>query len=216
MNKFWTPGGLIGAGTATFVVSLGALGCFKTADRGQDPDRFTKSDDMRAYAVPYDQAYIIYGGTPVQASVQVVNRPGEVDFSFEAHDEVLDMELYSYDDKTFRYRGSSTESYSPGIPLLRFPFDVGDSWTWAGTFNWGDRDRPATARISTASEKLNTLAGQFGTVAVTVVVEVESGSSGPVNYELLFWFAPERGLVKREFAHGTTREPMASTGAARQ
>ncbi|MCH8979360.1 MAG: hypothetical protein IH945_08985 [Armatimonadetes bacterium] len=216
MNSFWTTGSLIGAGAATFVASVGVLGCLKGADQGQDPARFSKSEDMRAYALPYDQAYIIYGGTPVQASVQAVNRPGEVDFSFEAHDEVLDMELYSYDDKTFRYRGSSTETYTPGILLLRFPLEVGDSWTWAGTFRWGDRERPAKAKISTASERLNTLAGEFGTVAVTVEVEVETGGKEPATYELLFWFAPERGLVRREFAHGTTREPMASTNAARQ
>ena len=216
MNKFWTTGGLIGAGAAAFVASVGVLGCLKSENRGQSPERFANSDEMRAHALPYDQAYIIYGGTPVQASIQAVNRPGEVDFNLEAHDQVLDRELYSYDDKSFRYRGSNTESYSPGIPLLRFPFEVGDSWTWAGTFNWGGRDRDAQANISTASERLNTLAGEFGTVAVTVEVEVESGGSEPAVYELLFWFAPERGLVRREFAHSTTREPMAPTGAARQ
>ena len=210
MNNFWTTGNLFGIGAATFAASLGVLGCWNSADGGQDPARFVKSDEIRAHMLPYDQAYLIYGGTPVQASVQVVNRPGEVEFSFEAHGEILDRELYSYDETTFRYRGSGDETYTPGIPLLRFPLEVGDSWTWAGTFTWGDRDRRATANISTASERLNTLAGEFGTVAVTVVVEVESGNP----YELLFWFAPERGLVRREFANNTTREPMASTDTA--
>jgi len=216
VNYFWTTASLIGAGAVTFVASAAVLGCFNSASADQTPMRFTKIDDMRPHVLPYDEANIIYGGTPVKATVRAVNRPGEVDFYFEAHDRVFDKELYSYDESTFRYRGNSDETYTPGIPLLRFPFDVGDSWTWAGTFNWGGRDRDAEAKISTASERLNTLAGEFSTVVVTVEVEVESGGPEPAPYELKFWFVPEYGLVRREFAYGTTREPIASSSVARQ
>ena len=216
MNNLYTMGSLIGAGAAAFVASVGVLGCLKGEDQGQDPVRFAKSDEMLAHALPYEQAYIIYDGYPVEATVQAVNRPGEVDFSFEAHGDVLDLELYSYDEKTFRYRGNGDETYTPPIPLLKFPLEVGDSWTWAGNFNWGNRDRKAPAEISTESERLNTLAGEFGTVKVTVEIEIESGGEKPVGYTLHFWFAPKRGLVRREFANNTTREPMASKTVASQ
>jgi hypothetical protein len=197
------------AGGAVFALSVVVLGCLNASGQpAQVSQRYTKSEDLQPYAVPYEDAYVIFGGHPVETTVSAQRSEGNIELQFICFDRALDEERYSFDDTAFRYVGSVEDTFEPGIPLLRFPLEVGDEWTWAGTNQFGGQERAATADVTTSQDRLNTVAGEYGTVKVAVQLSIESGSAKPVSRLLTFWFAPKRGVVRREFEWSTTREPM--------
>jgi hypothetical protein len=197
------------SGGAVFALSFAVLGCLNVQGKSVEvAKRYGSADELQPDAVPYKDAFLIFGGKPVATTLTASKKEGGISFRFETSDATLDEENYEFDSTTFRYAGNEGESFDPGIPLLRFPFDVGEDWTWAGTYRLGPEDRKATAVITTVSERLNTVAGEFGTVRSTVELSIESGTDEPVKQKLTFWFAPKHGVVRREFQYGTTREPM--------
>lgn len=209
---------LILAGALTFTVSLAVMGCFGSKHGAAKGDLFVSNEELQTYALPYSNAYLILGGTPHETKMVSDKTSSKVSFTLSAHGTALDEENYSFDSKAFNYLGNkSYGEFSPGISILKFPFNVGDSWEWSGTYLFGGKDRAASANVSTDAEKLNTVAGEFNAVKVTVALEIESGGMSPVKQDLVFWFAPNRGLVRREFEYSGTREPMPpETASARQ
>jgi hypothetical protein len=196
-------------GGAVFALCLAVLGCLRASGQSADvSQRYVKSEELQPEAVPYSDAYVIFGGFPVETTVTAQREEGNVELRFIAFDRAMDEERYAFDKTTFRYVGNVEDAFDPGIPLLRFPLDVGDKWTWSGTYVFGGQERKASANVSTSQDRLNTVAGEYGTVRVAVQLSVESDSAEPVSRLLTFWFAPKRGVVRREFEMSTTREPM--------
>ena len=169
---------------------------------------FSDAEAIQAHSLPYTRAYINYQGMLTESKVSAISRTGEVDFLFEVDDQIHIKESYSYDEKTFRYLGDADEHYSPGITLLQFPFDTGDSWQWSGQYSFDETQYDSKAEIKTASERLTTLAGEYDTIVVTCNLEIDSGSLSPVLKELKFWIVPGKGIVRREIQFGASREPM--------
>jgi hypothetical protein len=196
-------------GGAVFALCLAVLGCLRASGQSAAvSQRYVKSDELQPGATPYSEAYVIFGGHPVPTTVTAERQDGNVVLRFIAFDRAMDEERYALDETTFRYLGNVEDAFDPGIPLLRFPLDVGDKWTWSGTNVLGGQVRKASADVSTSQDRLNTVAGEFDTVRVAVQLSIESGSAEPVSRLLTFWFAPKRGVVRREFEMSTTREPM--------
>lgn len=197
------------ASAAALALALGVVGCFHTEGQGTAVSkRYASSNELQPGTVPYDDAYLIFGGVPVETKLTSKHGEGTFAMFFESNGAVIDEERYGFDDTTFRYLGNQDEAFEPGITLLRFPFDVGESWSWSGTYKLGPEKRKAEAAIKTSSQRLNTVAGEFDTVQVSVVLKIESGAVEPVTQKLTFWFAPKHGIVRREFQYSTTREPM--------
>jgi hypothetical protein len=196
------------SGGAAFFATLFTLGCFGVHGEQSIAQRYTKPEDIQPATLAYDKAYVIFAGNPVATTVSSSVEGGQTVFTFEGEGSVIDVEKYSSDESSFRFVGTETETYSPGITILRFPFEVGEEWTWGGKYKLSPEEREATAKVKTAEERLNTVAGEFMTVRVTVDLSIESGTAKPVNQKLTFWFAPKRGIVRREFQYSTTREPM--------
>lgn len=197
---------LFAAAALTATVATLFIGCSQKPDVSNT--QYT-AQDMQAHKLPYTKAYINYGGSLAETNVSAVNRSGEVDFLFMVDGTLHERESYKYDDESFRFAGDAGDKYSPGITLLKFPFNAGDEWTWSGAYRIGDQeDKSASAKITTSSERLATLAGEYDTVMVVVDLEIESGSINPVHKELKFWFVPGTGLIRREIEHSTSREPM--------
>lgn len=194
-------------GGTVFACSLGVMGCLKTTGQGTaSPQHFAKIGDMQPFVEPYSRAYILTG-SPVVTEVKTEKSVGQVQFDFLLYGTALDEEIYVYDDTFFRYVGSRIEEFDPGIPLLKFPFTVGDKWDWSGVYKTGGTERKAGAAIATSAEKLTTVGGEFSTVRVDVELSLESGAPESAKRKLTFWCAPKRGIVRREFQFGTTREP---------
>ncbi len=194
-------------GGTVFAGSLGVLGCLKGTGHSTGHQQFSKIGDMQPFVEPYSHAYILTG-SPVATEVKTSKSQGHLRLDFMLHGSALDEEIYVYDDAFFRYTGSRLEEFDPGIPLLKFPFSVGDKWTWKGEYRTGGTVRKASAEIKTSPEKLATVGGEFSTVRTDVILSMESGSQTMATRKLTFWFAPKRGIVRREFQDGTTREPM--------
>jgi hypothetical protein len=198
-------------GGSVFAVSLGVLGCLRTAANGAS-QHYAKIDDLQPYVEPYSRAYILTG-SPVETKVVTEKAPGEVSFKFFAlsqstDEEPLDDESYTYGEDAFCYAGNMGEQYEPDLPLLKFPLKVGDSWDWKGTHVLGGVERKATAKVTTSHDMLNTVAGEFSTVRSVVELAIETGTKDKSKYKLTFWFAPKKGVVRREFEFSTTREPV--------
>ncbi len=194
---------------AAFFVALGILGCLKASGQQSDvAKRYATLNELQPQSVPYQGAYLIFGGVPVETKVRTESNDGKTTLFFESNGAVLDEERYAHDETTFRYLGNQDEGFEPGITLLRFPFDVGEEWTWSGTYRLGPESRKAEATCKSSSQRLNTVAGEFATVRIAVELKIESGAKDPVTQKLTFWFAPKRGVVRREFQYSTTREPM--------
>jgi hypothetical protein len=196
-------------GGTVFAASLGVLGCLKSAEQSS-ARVFDTIEDLQPYVEPYKAAYINHGGTPISTNIKTEKSDGKVSFRFHQGNEATptEVEEYAFNDREFLYLGNLDERYEPGIPLLKFPLRVGDKWEWSGAYNWGGASRKATAVVTTATEPLNTVVGEFRAVRSVVELSVETGSKDLHRHKLTFWFAPKRGIVRREFEFSTTREPM--------
>ena len=195
-------------GAAALIATLATLGTGCSKKPSGSTTRYT-AKDMQAHKLPYTKAYINYGGSLAETNMSAVNRSGEVDFLFMVDGTLHEKESYKYDDKSFRFTGDAGDQYSPGITLLLFPFEAGDDWMWSGVYVMAGRDpKKASAKITTSSERLTTLAGEYDTVLVVCDLKIESGSIDPVHKELKFWFAPGKGLIRREIEFSPSREPM--------
>jgi hypothetical protein len=199
-------------GSVVFAGSLAVLGCLSGSGQGTSASQhFAKIGDMQPFVEPYAHAYILTG-SPVETEVKAAKSAGQIRFDFLLYGSAIDEEIYSYDDTSFRYVGSRLEEFDPGIPLFKFPFTVGDKWEWSGVYRTGGIERKSTATIATVAERLATVGGEFSTVRVNVELSLESGAQEKAERKLTFWCAPKRGIVRREFQFGTTREPMPPKG----
>lgn len=148
------------------------------------------------------------GDTAIPARLVRKEEGDTVRFEILAADERVEEEVYRVSAREFALRAAAGETFEPPVPLLRFPFRIGDRWSWQGTIESGGRRREASAAIETAGEKLELSTGSFETLRVRVDFAMPSGGPEPARRTSLFWFdLKEGGSVKRSFGFGSAREP---------
>ena len=194
-------------------VSLGAIvisrcsQSVKTIASGSGA-KYAKASDLNLSQAPYDEANIILGGIVLAASLTARHGEGTVEFVLELKDDPEpDIEYYEYDDESFRFAGTRYETYEPAIPLARFPFTVGDAWSWKGKSIFAGKTRSATATVTTGTEKLNVAGGPYETIVITIELSTAVDSAERAVREMKFWIAPKIGIVRREFDFDSAREP---------
>jgi len=101
----------------------------------------------------------------------------------------------------------TAESFSPPIPLLRFPVAIGKSLDWKGQLLLSDREFFGTAKIVSERTMADMPNGSFETVLVTVDLSIDTGDQG-AKRKLRIWFADGEGPIKRDFGN-QVREPRA-------
>lgn len=208
---------LLAAGVAALITGVAVfLGCDKgkqlhAAEPSIDVARFASAADLGPETLPYEQGSLILAGTSVKVKLVEKREPNRVAFQIIAQDEMVEEEVYEYDQTGFRFAASnfpgSGEMFEPAIPLVRYPLDTGDSWEWKGNMSYAKRPYPASATITSASERLNLAGGQFNTVRIDVMLKVETGGGQVSDKKLIFWIQPKQGVVKRQFGGTSTREP---------
>jgi hypothetical protein len=164
-------------------------------------------DKMTPQAVPYKRASLILAGTKVGVDVVPTESEGKLALKLMARGEEVMTENYRYDGSAFSFVGSTGESYEPAIPLVTFPFSTSDKKNWKGTIQYGEVSLPCTATIASKPETLNMDGGNYQTVNVTVSLSYNGGGSKSTQRLLKFWFAPKKGMVKRDFGLNSTRQP---------
>lgn len=132
----------------------------------------------------------------------------EMTIEISAHGQVFENETYQIGDKSFDLLDVAGEHYDPKLPLLKFPMRVGEVWNWTGKMTAGDEPHQATATVTSTNDSvLLPGSGSTDTILVIVDLSIESGGPTPANRKLRFWFAKDKGLIKRQFGIGSSREP---------
>jgi hypothetical protein len=144
----------------------------------------------------------------IPVEVAQTEADGKLQIDLKAYGQVFETEKYGIDPNKFSLIDAAGETYSDPLPLLKFPMNVGDIWRWDGTMTAGAEPHKSSAVVTTSAEQL--LVPGLGTsdsVLVVVDLSIESGAQTPATRKLRFWFVKDKGLVKRQFGIGSTREP---------
>ena len=132
----------------------------------------------------------------------------EYTISLELHGELFDEEVYKDRPGSFSLHEAAGEMYDVPIPLLKFPMNVGDSWTWEGSATAAHESTPATAAVATAEEQVFVCGVPVQAVRTRVKLSiVPKPGAQPIVREMTFYFAPKRGLFKRSWGSTSIREP---------
>jgi len=165
--------------------------------------------DLNPNAKIADRAIVKIAEIDIPVEVVQSDQGGDLKLQLEAYGQVFEREQYKYDDKSFNLVDAAGESYEPPLPLLKFPMRVGDTFTWKGRMTAGTAPHEAEAKISISTDKLiGTATGPQECILVVVDLSIESGASKPATRKLRFWFVKDKGLLKRQFGIGSTREPV--------
>lgn len=175
--------------------------------RGHSADESVRLDEWMPGTAPYERANLVLSGTVVPVQVVTQKRKGSTKFSLSAHGVVLEEEAYEEDDGGFRLVGAGGERFDPPITLIPQPHRAGEESKWVGHIVIGLLEIDAKATTSTARETLNAPGGPYDALRVDLRLFLDGGEPQPVTRDLRFWFAKGKGLVKREFGSGSTREP---------
>lgn len=168
------------------------------------------ADDLKLDALPYIQGQLILAGTVIPIELQLKRKGSEIHYLLLASGQQIEEEIYELGPSELLLRNASGESFTPPIPILRFPMSAGRSWDWSGKMASGPTPpRQASAQVTSEGVTLNVPGGPYSSVLVRVKLEIESGGPSAAERHLSFWFAQRAGLVKREFGSSSTREPVA-------
>lgn len=173
--------------------------------------RYDTASDLKPDATPPELGSILLIGTQFDVVLKEIKEGDTTTYKWLTPEEeggsLVEEEQYSLQNSTFSLASKSAESFNPPIPLLKFPFEVGDTYEWKGEQQRGQGRYPATATITSSSEILNLPVGKFEAIRIDVNLLVEAGSPGGISNTFKFWFKPQEGLVMREFGVGSSREP---------
>ncbi|MCW5937688.1 MAG: hypothetical protein KIT11_10335 [Fimbriimonadaceae bacterium] len=185
--------------------AVGALGCNALQAQVGTQEKGQRYETMALEQLPYKDARLVLVGTEMDVEMGDTREGRDLSIHLRAHGEDLETEHYEVDQKGLWFVGVSGEAFEPPIPLAIFPITVGDSWDWSGTAELGPLRKPAKAKVSTDSERLNLATGVYNTIRIQVDLDIETGDHA-AKRKLRFWISPESGVVKRAFGD-TTREP---------
>lgn len=174
--------------------------------------------EFGAGALPPADSVLILAGSRIPVQLEGKLKNGELVVHLKTHGEVLELEQYRTSTKSFELLSAAGESYQPGIPLLLERIQAGDTWTWKGNSMMqlpGEQPRPNTARKATATvtlaqDTLNLAGAHHESMRADVMLMIHDGSPSPIPRKLQFWFVKEKGILKREFAMSSTRQPADS------
>lgn len=154
---------------------------------------------------PYDKGEIVLIGTTVPSTIKHEAAPkGFTLTSLMEDGQAYEIESYESDDASLKFKGTDTESFDPAIPLLTLPFHAPDQWTWSGKMTLAGKTFVASATVSSVKETLNAAGGPYETVKVTLDLSFKGTQA---KRKLTFWLSKEGGIVKRDFAQSSTRQP---------
>lgn len=160
-------------------------------------------DQLRPADTPPEKALLTLEGTKVPVTVKSQKKGHDFTIELYFSGELFDSERYVVTSDTFSLAEGAGEKYEPPIPLINFPFHLQQPPTkWSGTFSSMQDPHPAQATITMEMGEVPT--GNTTIQAYQVEVALTLGSGA--NRKLVFWFAPGKGLVKRDFG-ASQREP---------
>jgi hypothetical protein len=196
---------ILGTAAAAYLTSCTAQKPSALVTKGSGAYIGSQSD-LKPDGDPGPKAKMVMSGMIIPVDVKTKASPQEFDIDLWYQGELFEEEQYHVTPDEFQLVNSASETYSPPIPLLRFPMNVGDVWKWSGQMITGPVGRGAKATIRTQDDKVD-MGAATDALMVEVDLSIESGASEPAMRRLTFWFVKGKGLVKRQFGDSTSRLP---------
>lgn len=190
---------------ALVAVTLIGCGCQSDAPSGNGPS-IADALVFKADALPAEKAKLVLAGTEIPVEVKRRSEGTEVILELWAHGEIVQQERYESAKDAFSLKVAGGEHYEPPLPLVKFPMEIGASWRWKGAMIAGERSHSAQGSVTTSTEQVYAPTPEAA-VKVEVALELDSGGPVAAKRTLTFWFVEGRGVVKRAFGAGSTREP---------
>lgn len=190
------------------------LGCNRPADPGNGPIEPVKkglslqtSEDLAPATPPSEKAVLRLSGSPFEVDLKTRHEGSDFVIELLNHDAEFEREEYVDSFDGFRLKAAAGESYEPPIDLLRFPMTVGDKWQWNGKIKLNSDAAEAWADVETSEDTQYVGAVSVPAVRVRVTLRFASSPETEAERNLTFWFAPDRGLFKRQYDTVSIREP---------
>jgi hypothetical protein len=166
------------------------------------------AQDIEPDSAPGEKAVLDFGGPRVPVEVEYHHNGTEVELDLRSDGFVLETEKYLASDKEFALSAAAEERFSPPLPLLKYPFKLGDRYDWHGRLTYAGSDRSASAEITTTAGKLTAEGHELGAILVEAKVALDGGGEKPAIRDLKFWIVMKRGVLQREFGEGVKRQPL--------
>ena len=190
---------------AAVIVAAVGCGCRPDGPPGTGPS-IAEARVLMADAFPGEKARLVLAGTEIPVKVKRREEGSDVVLELWAHGEIVQQERYVAGKDAFSLKVAGGEHYDPALPLVKFPMEVGATWSWSGSMTAGERVHPAKGSVTTSTEQVYAPSPESA-VKVLVELELESGGPRPAKRTLTFWIVPGHGVVKRAFGAGSAREP---------
>jgi hypothetical protein len=193
------------------LVTLGVAGCMlRYSERPIATGGLTYHlTDLNPSSVPYKSGELVMHSHAIPVEVLTRKNGDLVEFSLVNSEVPIETETYKLKDQQFSLVAFGNDRFVPELPILRFPLQNADEWTWEGTFGPAENPVKATGKILADFEPLN-IEGASSEDAVNVKVvlkyRTEGGASEKAERKILFWFTRD-GFVKRQLHYGSTRQP---------
>lgn len=158
---------------------------------------------------PYEKGEIVLIGTTVPSMIK--HEAADKGFTLTSlmeDGQAYEREEYEADDSSLKFKGTDIESFDPAIPLLTLPFHAPDQWTWSGKMTLAGKTFVASAVAASVKETLNAAGGPYETVKVTLDLSFKGSAT---KRKLTFWLSKDAGIVKRDFAQSSTRQPASES-----
>jgi hypothetical protein len=197
-------------------IGLLVIGCQPGGQTNVRPGtglRFASPSDLKPEASPGTDAVLVARGMKIPVEIKHTVENANVLVSLFSHGEEIEAEHYVRSGTGFELVSAAGEIYHPPLPLLWFPLTVGDEREWNGQMESGGEKRNASAKISILTDQLFEAVGSPQAVKVQVNLEIQNGTPTPADRQLVFWFVPGKGALKREFGKGLTRVPTPTPGS---
>lgn len=163
--------------------------------------------DIQPDSSPGEKATLVYAGAKIPVTVEYQKNGSEVKMEFKAEGTVLETERYESTAESFAVAEAAGETLNPPLPILKFPFHLGDHYQWKGTLTFGG-DRSATAEITTSESTVPMDGKTVPAILSTAKVSIDGGGEKPAIRELKFWIVAKRGVMMREIGQGVRRQPQ--------
>lgn len=185
----------------TALVLFALVGC---KPRPSGPDWVS---ELRPDTPPPPRADLLLAGTRIPVDVNTVRRAKEYVIELSTFGETIEVEKYISTPTEFLLREALGEVFKPALTLLRSGAKLKEKWEWRGAISSGGVDRRATASVFMSDEPASTKALPAESIKVVVSLTIASGDGISAERGLAFYFVRQKGLLRRDFGHGSTRVP---------
>jgi hypothetical protein len=150
--------------------------------------------------VPLNEKFdFLLDGTNVDAKFKTSIMGEEQVLELVAHGDLLEREVYRVNESGISLIRALSEEYSPPLPLMKFPFNVGDKKEiWKGKMLVGTESLNCSAEIVSSESTVNLASRSVGAIQIDVNLAIDQGNES-IPRKLSFWFVPDRGILRREF-----------------